>query len=97
MSADRVRRRPGVDRTPSDRALAASIAAHSMWAQTGDRTARTAPGRSKFDARFEAQVDPDGVLDPAERARRAASARSAYFKALALKSAKSRRARRKAS
>lgn len=42
----------------------------------------------------ERQVDPDGVLDPAERARRAEHARRAYFTGLALKSAKARAARK---
>lgn len=36
-------------------------------------------------------MDPDGALSPAERARRAEHARSAYFKRLALRSAQSRR------
>jgi hypothetical protein len=44
-------------------------------------------------ARFDLEVDPDGVLDPDERARRAAHARKAYFTALALKSAVARRRR----
>jgi hypothetical protein len=44
--------------------------------------------------RFEKEVDPDGILAPAERAKRAANARSAYYKRLALKSARARRARR---
>jgi hypothetical protein len=41
--------------------------------------------------RFERQVDPDGVLSPAERARRAGHARKAYFTRLALRSAQARR------
>jgi len=41
--------------------------------------------------KFERQVDPDGTLDPAERALRAASARKAHFSRLALKSAQARR------
>jgi 8-oxo-dGTP diphosphatase len=47
-----------------------------------------------FTDRFERQVDPDGVLEPTERARRAQSARKAFFMRLALKSAQARRARR---
>jgi hypothetical protein len=42
----------------------------------------------------ERQVDPDGVLDPVERARRAKHAKKAYFIDLALKSAKARAARK---
>lgn len=82
-------------RTPSaERSLKASIAAHESWAKTEDPSARTERARSAFDARFERQVDPDGVLDPDERARRAAHARKAYFARLALKSAQARRAKR---
>lgn len=43
--------------------------------------------------RFEREVDPDGILAPDERARRAESKRRAYFQRLALKSAHARRAR----
>jgi hypothetical protein len=42
----------------------------------------------------ERQVDPDGVLDPVERARRAEHARRAYFTDLALRSAKARAIRK---
>lgn len=76
-----------------DRRLAASIAAHESWANTADRSARTAPGRAALLARFEREVDPDGTLPPAERAVRAEHKRRAYFQRLALKSAKARRAR----
>jgi hypothetical protein len=41
--------------------------------------------------RFEKQVDPNGELDPAERARRAEHAKKAYFTGLSLKSARRRR------
>ena len=42
-------------------------------------------------ARFERQVDPDHLLSPAERQRRAEAAKKAYFLGLALKSARARR------
>jgi hypothetical protein len=51
----------------------------------------TAPAREAFNRRFELQVDPDGVLPPDERARRAEHARKSYFLSLALKSATARR------
>ena len=76
---------------PRERTLAARAAAHTSWARTPDRSARTAPGRAALQARFEAEVDPEGVLPPDERARRADSARAAYFSRLALRSAKARR------
>jgi hypothetical protein len=45
-------------------------------------------------ARFEREADPDGVLDPTERARRAAHLRRAYFARLALASSRARAAKR---
>jgi len=77
--------------TPSERALAARVAAHTRWSQTADRAAATAPARKGLQQRFEREVDPDGTLSPAERARRAQSARTAYFTRLSLRSAQSRR------
>lgn len=53
----------------------------------------TAAARCAFLARFEQQVDPDGILLPYERQRRALAARRAHFARLALKSAKVRRER----
>lgn len=79
--------------TPSERALIARIAAHERWAKTSDRTAATAPGRRAAERRFEHEVDPDGVLSPEERSRRAASARAAWYARLTLKSVQARRSR----
>lgn len=76
-----------------DRALLARIAAHERWARTADRTAATAPARTGLQARFEREVDPDGTLPPAERARRAESARKAFYTRISLRSAQVRRAR----
>ena len=50
----------------------------------------TTAARSAFLNRFEREVDPDGVLSPAERAKRADHARKAYMTKLAYKSAKAR-------
>ena len=85
--------RPRTVATRAERVLVAKLAAHTSWANTPDRAARTAPARAALDARFERQVDPDRVLTPAERGRRAASARQAYYAGLALRSAQARRAR----
>ena len=79
--------------TPGERRLTASLASNASWAKTSDRTARTAAARRAFDERFEREVDPDGVLAPAERAKRAGNARKAYYQRLALKSAQARRRR----
>ncbi len=83
---------PGERLTPSRRSLHARLAAHSKWAST-DAIEGTAPARRAFLDRFEREVDPDGTLPPAERARRAEHARRAYFTRLALASAKARQAR----
>ena len=80
-------------RTPEERTLFARIAAAERWAREPDRTGATAPARRAALDRFEKQVDPDGVLDPVERAKRAASAKTAFYTRLALKSAQARRAR----
>lgn len=77
----------------AQRSLIASIGAHESWARTIDRTARTAPARKAFLDKFEVQVDPDGVLSPAERALRAEHARKAHFQRMALKSARARKRR----
>lgn len=79
--------------SPTERSLRARLAAYAMHAKHDSRDT-SAPGRAAFLARFEADVDPDGRLDPEERRRRAAHARSAYFARLALASVAARRARR---
>jgi hypothetical protein len=76
---------------PTERSLRAQIAAHESWARTEDRSARTANARKAMLDKFETQVDPEGKLSPAERAKRAEHARKAHFKRLALKSARARR------
>ena len=69
----------------------ARAAAHRSWARTPDRRARTAAANAGFLARFEREVDPDGTLDPAERALRAESAMRAHMTELAIRSAATRR------
>ena len=78
------------DLTPEQRSLRARLAAHTLHSRV-DPVAPTAPAREAFLARFETEVDPEGVLPEAERLRRADHARKAYFTGLALKSAKARR------
>jgi hypothetical protein len=79
--------------TPAERRLAGQSGAYESWSRTPDFAARTAPARRAMDKRFEREVDPDGKLSPAERAKRAECARRAYYTRLALKSAQKRRAR----
>lgn len=69
----------------SELSILGRLGAHSSWAKTADRTARTAPGRAAFEQRFLDEADGDPV--------RAAHLRKAYFARLALKSAQARRKR----
>lgn len=77
--------------TPAERSLQARLAAHVLHSRVKDPSAHTAPARTAFLDRFEQEVDPDGLLPPVERQRRASHARKAYFTRLALASAKARR------
>jgi hypothetical protein len=77
--------------SPAARRRRARIAAHASWAKTADRAARTAAGTRGLLARFERQVDPDGVLDPQQRLVMARHARTAYMLQLAERSAAARR------
>jgi hypothetical protein len=51
----------------------------------------TTAATAASEARWAKQVDPDGVLSPDERERRARAAKQAHFTRLAFKSAKARR------
>ena len=66
-----------------ERTLRAQIAAHTSWANTSDRAARTAKARAALEAKFLAEADGDP--------QRAESLRKAYYKRLALTSAQARR------
>ena len=70
----------------SDRSLISSMGGHQSWANTTDRTARTAPARAALDQKFLDAADGDPI--------RAANLRAVHFKRLALKSAQVRRAKR---
>lgn len=80
-------------RDPGDRALLAKIAAAERWRRENpkDPNGPLPRARKAFMERFDREVDPDGVLDPAERARRAEHAKTAYFSRLALRSTRARR------
>lgn len=82
---------PQSTRSHAEHVLASRLGAHISWANTEDRTARTAPARRALDAKFEKLADPDGTLLPAERAKRVESIRKAHYARLALKSAQARR------
>ena len=71
-------------------ALRGRIGAFEQHARHNARET-TAAARAAFLARFERQVDPNGVLPAAERTRRAEYARRAHMARLALASARKRR------
>jgi hypothetical protein len=71
--------------TSAERRLRARLASHESWANTENRTERTAPARKALDAKFLAEADGDPV--------RAKSIRKAYYARLAFQSAKARKAR----
>jgi hypothetical protein len=80
--------------TPEQRRQRAEIGAHEKWAREPDRPAATAKARAAFLAKLETQVDPAGVLPPAERRRRAEHLRKAHLARMALKSSRARAAKR---
>ena len=73
--------------TASERTLRARLAAYSMHAAgKTNTTAATAAS----EARWAKQVDPDGVLSPEVRDKRAAAAKKAHYTKLAYLSARAR-------
>jgi len=75
--------------TPAERSLRARMGAYAQQARY-DTKQTTQAARDTFMARFEREVDPDGVLPEAERARRAEAAKKLHFQRMAWKSAKAR-------
>lgn len=78
----------------SDRVLIARLAAHTRWASEPDRARATASARKGLEAKWEREVDPDGVLPAEEREQRIAHLRKAHMSRMALASARARRAKR---
>lgn len=76
--------------SPQERSMRARIAAYTLHSKSDGREL-TGRARQAFLDRFERAVDPSGTLPPAERCRRAAAARKAYFTSLALKSSRARK------
>lgn len=73
------------------RKLRAQLGAHTSWANTLDRTARTAAGSRAAEARFEKEARekfPDATDE--QIAKVAESARKAFYKRIGLKSAAAR-------
>jgi len=69
----------------SERSLQGQMAAHKSWANTENRSARTAPARRALEAKFLAEADGDP--------KRAESMRKEHYARLALKSVQARKAR----
>ena len=80
------------DFDPGLRRLAGRIGAYTVHSRHDGREI-TAAARHAFGERFLKQVDPEGILTPEERMRRADAARKAYFAQLAFRSAVARRAK----
>lgn len=76
--------------TPAQRSLRARIASNTAWANCPDRTAKAKNAQRGLLARFEREVDPDGVLPDDERLERAKSARRAHMSRLAYEREKNR-------
>ena len=68
--------------TASQRRQRARIAARARWSRE-DGSKGTQAARTAFLDRFERLVDPGGLLEPGERARRAESAKREHFQRLA--------------
>jgi hypothetical protein len=84
--------------TDAEKQLRASVAVNRLWANTIDRSARTAPARKASPVDLEwhaARLDPPPQSEQ-ERLQRAESARRAYLKSLSLKAATAARKRREA-
>lgn len=71
--------------TPAELSLRGKLAVETSWANTENRSARTAPGRQAFESRFLEEAGGDPL--------RAEHLRKAYYLRLALASAKARRLR----
>jgi hypothetical protein len=83
-------------RTPEERALVARIGAAERWGRCPDRVAATEPARAGLRAKFAAEVDPDGTMDPAEVERRVDSLHHAHMLRMTLAAKQARRKAREA-
>jgi hypothetical protein len=73
--------------TPAERKLRARLGAYSLHAQG---KTNTGPATAAYAARWDREVDPDGLLDPVERAKRAEAAKKAHYTRMAFASARAR-------
>lgn len=80
--------------TPEQRSMRSRLGAHAKWAQTEDRTAATEKLRRGFIEKLEREVDPDGSMDPAKRARLVENKRKEHYARMSLASSRARAKRR---
>jgi hypothetical protein len=81
--------------TPAERRIRSRMGAYALHKTISDEVKFTAPARQAFLNRFEREVDPDGRLDPVERARLAGHARREHMQRLAMASVRSSAARKR--
>lgn len=74
---------------PTDRREQARKAANTRWAATTP-SERSRRARRSFRSRFERQVDPDGLLSPADRAVMVDNAIKAHYADLRMRRARKR-------
>lgn len=79
--------------TPEQRTLRARTAALARWAKEPPQMSAAQAG---LRAKFEAEADPDGALEPAERKRRGECLRRAHMVRMSLRSSRIRAARKAA-
>ena len=89
---------PATNLTPAQRRLSAQAAINARWSRlpTAERRSATAEARAARMRKYETQVDPEGVLDPDERAKLARQALRSDMQKLALAASKARTARKAA-
>ncbi len=77
----------------SERSLIGALAAEIRWSRVDKEGRRegTRAAREAWALAFEKEVDPEGLLDPDERAMRARNLRRAHLLRMSLKSVESRR------
>lgn len=79
--------------TSAEMAQRGRLGAYTQWAADPDWTARTAPARAGFEARFDkAVIEKHGVLLPAEHAKYREIERRKYYVELSRKGVKTRQA-----
>ena len=79
--------------SPSERRLRAQKAGLTGWANTVDRSARGRHANAGLLAKYERQADPDGTMDPRERAKRASTLLKQHYADMRWKAVEARRRR----